>query len=166
MIIKVFWKITHLKRNIKDAPYWTNYSLFKIILKAIRKFIMQRIAPNCISGTIRILLYRLCGIHIGKNVFIGMRCYIDDNEPHLITIEDNVDISFLCCLVIHGRGQTHTPITIKKGAYIGCRSTILSGKNGVTIGEGAVVGACSFVKKDVAPGTTVVGVPAHPFLHN
>jgi acetyltransferase-like isoleucine patch superfamily enzyme len=31
---------------------------------------------------------------------------------------------------------------------------------GVTIGEGAIVGAHSFVREDVPPGTTVVGIPA------
>jgi acetyltransferase-like isoleucine patch superfamily enzyme len=31
---------------------------------------------------------------------------------------------------------------------------------GVTVGEGAVVGACSFVNRDVAPYKIAAGVPA------
>lgn len=49
-------------------------------------------------------------------------------------------------------------ITVKCGASIGANATILPG---VTIGENALVGAGSVVTKDVAPGTTVVGNPAH-----
>lgn len=48
---------------------------------------------------------------------------------------------------------------VKKGASIGANATILPG---LTIGERSVVGAGSVVTKDVAPGTTVIGNPAHP----
>ena len=63
---------------------------------------------------------------------------------------------FFAC---HGRNQQHTPITIKKGAYIGMRANVISGKNGVTIGENAVIGACTLVNKDVPNNATAVGVP-------
>ena len=107
----------------------------------------------------RIFFYRLCGYNIGKNVFIGMRCYLDDLEPHMLTIEDNVTISYGVFFACHGYGQRHMPITIKKGAYVGMRSSIISGKTGVTIGENAVVGACTLVNKDIPSGATAVGVP-------
>ena len=54
----------------------------------------------------------------------------------------------------------HTPITIKKGAYVGMRANILSGKNGITIGENAMIGAGSVVTKDVPAGELWVGNPA------
>lgn len=47
----------------------------------------------------------------------------------------------------------------KDDAWIGAGSIILPG---VTIGEGAVVGAGAVVTKDVPPYTVVVGVPARP----
>jgi acetyltransferase-like isoleucine patch superfamily enzyme len=47
--------------------------------------------------------------------------------------------------------------TIRRGAYLGLRSTILAG---VTVGEFAIVGAGSVVTADVAPYTMVAGVPA------
>jgi len=48
-------------------------------------------------------------------------------------------------------------INISDNVWIGFNVTILAG---VTIGEGAVVGACSVVTKDVPPYTVVVGNPA------
>lgn len=107
----------------------------------------------------RIFFYRLCGYNVGKNVFIGMRCYLDDLEPQMLTIEDNVIISYGVFFACHGRNQAHTPITIKRGAYIGMRANIISGKNGVTIGEDAIIGACTLVNKDIPNGATAVGVP-------
>src|SRR5205823_12963531 len=47
--------------------------------------------------------------------------------------------------------------TIRRGAYLGLRSTILAG---VTVGEYAIVGAGSVVTSDVPPFTMVAGVPA------
>ena len=49
------------------------------------------------------------------------------------------------------------PTVIKKGASIGSNATILCG---VTVGEGAIVGAGSVVTKDVPPRTIVAGNPA------
>lgn len=48
-------------------------------------------------------------------------------------------------------------VYIRKHAIVGAQSVILPG---VTIGEGAVVGANSLVKKDCAPWTTYAGSPA------
>ena len=48
-------------------------------------------------------------------------------------------------------------ITIQDNVWIGDNAVILSG---VTIGEGAIVGANSVVTKDVPPFTVVGGVPA------
>jgi acetyltransferase-like isoleucine patch superfamily enzyme len=48
-------------------------------------------------------------------------------------------------------------ITVKRGASIGANATILPG---VSIGEGAMVGAGSVVTKDVPDRTVVVGNPA------
>lgn len=124
-----------------------------------KKWLSAKIIPHMVLNGWRIFFYRLCGYNIGKNVFIGMRCYLDDLEPHMLTVEDNAIISYGVFFACHGYGQQHMPITIKKGAYVGMRSSIISGKTGVTIGENAVVGACTLVNKDVPSGATAVGVP-------
>ena len=48
-------------------------------------------------------------------------------------------------------------VVIKNDVWIGLNSTILEG---VTIGNGAIIGACSVVAKDVPDYAVVVGNPA------
>ena len=89
------------------------------------------------------------GVHIEDNVFIGHNVtFINDRFPRA-TNED-------------GSMQTDADWSleetrIKTGASIGSSVTILCG---ITIGEGAIVGAGSVVTKDVPPRTIVAGNPA------
>ncbi len=114
-------------------------------------------------------------VEIQKGAPIGKRCKISSHTfiCEGVTIEDE-------CFIGHGvmfindkypRSTTGagalqteadwvcTPTLIKKGASIGSNATILCG---VTIGEGAMVGAGSVVTRDVPAGTIVAGVPARP----
>ena len=89
------------------------------------------------------------GVTIENNVFIGHNVtFINDRFPKAITSD--------------GRMQTDDdweciPTLVKSGASIGSSATLLCG---VTIGEGALVGAGSVVTKDVEPGAVVAGNPA------
>ena len=110
--------------------------------------------------SIRIFFYRCMGIKIGKNVFIGMDCYLDDEVPNLITIEDDVTIAFRVTLVAHDDVSSQvSQIKIRKGSFIGTGTIITMG---VEVGQNAVVGAGAVVKQSVDEGITVVGVPAKP----
>ena len=90
------------------------------------------------------------GVHIEDNVFIGHNVtFINDKYPRSTS----------------NKGQLQTEADwkvvetfVKEGASIGSSATILCG---VTIGENSIVGAGAVVTKDVAPGTIVVGIPAH-----
>jgi len=119
-------KFVYEKIKGKPAPYYYNYSILTIIGKPIRKWVVQCLAPNCVFNNIRILLYRLCGFKIGKHVFIGMKCYLDDMCYDLLTIGNNVTISYGVYFACHGKNQGHYPITIEDGAYIGMRANIIS----------------------------------------
>jgi len=143
----------------KEPPYYAKYSLWLIMWKPLRKYLNVVIIPNVPFSNLRVILYRLIGFKIGKNVFIGMKCYLDDVAIDKMTIEDNVTISYGCYFACHGKGQKHTQILIKKGAYIGMRCNILSGKEGIVIGEKSIIGAGSLVNKNVQAGVTAMGIP-------
>lgn len=106
-------------------------------------------------------------ITIGNDVTIAFGCFIYDHNSHsldwkerrkdlLQQIEDyDNGISF----ILNKNWETvkSKPITIDDKVWIGFGCTIL---NGVHIGEGAVIGANSTVRKDVEPWTIVAGNPA------
>lgn len=144
----------------KEPPYYAKYSFVTILWKPIRKYINVVLIPNVPFSNLRVILYRMIGFNIGKNVFIGMKCYLDDVAIEKTIIGDNVTISYGCYFACHGKGQAHTYIEIKNGVYIGMRCNIISGKNGIIIGEKAIIGAGSLVNKSINKNEIVVGIPA------
>jgi acetyltransferase-like isoleucine patch superfamily enzyme len=104
---------------------------------------------------------------IGKNVKISSHTFICEG----VCIEDDVfighNVSFINdryprATAKNGRLQTEsdwqvTGTVVKRGASIGTSCTILCG---ITIGEGAIVGAGSVVTRDVQAHTIVAGNPA------
>lgn len=157
-------KWAYEKTHHKPAPYYYNYSLLKVVLKPVRKWLTNVVAANCPFNCIRIAIYRICGFKIGKGTFIGMRCYLDDMCYDMLTIGKNVIISYGVFFACHGRNQEHIPIIIQDGAYIGMRANIItkiSEKEGkeLIVGENAIVGACTLVNKCIPNGATAVGVP-------
>lgn len=163
------WLYEKIKKQ--PAPYYYNYSLFSIIFKPIRKWLTNTVAANSPFNCIRILIYRICGFKIGKNVFIGMKCYLDDMCYDMLTIGNNVIISYGVFFACHGRHQKHLPIHVDDGAYIGMRANVISKNSksdddhGVIIGKNAVVGACTLVNKDEPDGATAVGIPCKIILN-
>lgn len=154
--IRLFY--TYVLRT--EPPYYTYYSPWLVFWKPLRKFINVVIIPSLPFNTLRVFLYRAIGYKIGKNVFIGMKCYLDDMDPSLTSIGDNVTISYGCYFACHGKHQSHTPIVIERGAYLGMRCSVISGKNGLTIGENSIIGAGSLVLQSIPPGSSAYGVPA------
>lgn len=129
---KIYEKITGRK-----APYYYDYSIFKIMSKPLRKYVTNTLAANCPFNCVRVALYKLCGFKIGKHVFIGMKCYLDDMCYNLLTIGNNVTISYGVFFACHGKNQEHLPITVDEGAYIGMRASIIS-KNAENLGWGYI----------------------------
>ena len=86
-----------------------------IMIKPACKWFSAVVIPIIPFSNLRLQCYRWCGYKIGKNTFIGMRCYLDDMCYDLIEIGNNVTISYGAC---HGRKQGHNKIVIKDGVYI------------------------------------------------
>lgn len=148
----------------EPAPYYYDYSIKTILSKPIRKFFTNVVAPNCVSNKVRILIYRACGFKIGNNVFIGMHCYLDDMCYDLITIGNNVTISYGVYFACHGKNQGHYPIRIEDEAYIGMRASLISknvdgNENGIVIGKKAIIGSNCLVNKNIPAEKTAVGIP-------
>ncbi len=106
-------------------------------------------------------------IEIGDDVTIAFGCTIYDHNSHSLDYRERIkDISKqnenyrsgkdLICDKNWESVKTR-PIKICDKAWLGFNVTVL---NGVTIGEGAVVGACSVVRDNVEPWTVVAGNPA------
>lgn len=119
----------------------------------------------------RARILRKLGCKVGKNVFVGDYVRIDLNHAELITIDDYAHITSGCRLLCHQRdlksysvgdnaatlGYRYGEIHLGKGCMIGMETMIMPG---VTIGEGAIVGAGSLVTKDVPAWTIATGRPA------
>lgn len=92
----------------------------------------------------------LCeGVIIKDEVFIGHNVtFINDRFPRATNPDGTIQTD--------SDWKLETTV-IEKRASIGSSATILCG---VTIGEGAIVGAASVVTKDVPPYTIVAGNPA------
>lgn len=145
-------------------------------------FFLFRPTPRGVCYFWRSFLLRLFGATIGKGCHVLPTARIW--QPWKLTMGDysclseNVDCysvdeirigkqvvisqgAFLCC-ASHDISSpimelTYQPIVIDSQAWVAARAFV---GPGVHIGEGAVVGACSVVTKDVAPWTVVAGNPA------
>jgi putative colanic acid biosynthesis acetyltransferase WcaF len=85
--------------------------------------------------------YSVAPVRIGNKVCISQRAFIC-TASHDISDANNTLI--------------HSPIRIDSFAWVAAQAFV---GPGVTVGEGAVIGACAVVTKDVEPWTVVAGNP-------
>jgi acetyltransferase-like isoleucine patch superfamily enzyme len=151
--------------------FWIGQRVFKGKADSSRQFTWQPLRAfinNClacrlphVNAAFRRFLFRLTGVRIGRNGFIGMHGYMEDWAPQNVLIEDDVTVSFGVTFVAHGyredRAEEEKWIVLRRKAYIGAGAILLPG---VEVGEQAIVGAGAVVAADVPPGAIVAGVPA------
>ena len=93
---------------------------------------------------------------LGYKTDIGAFTYI--NAKNGVIIEDYVQIGSHCSIYsISTIDNKEGKIILKKNCKIGSHSVIMPG---VTIGENSIIGAFSFVNKDIPNNVIAVGVPA------
>lgn len=115
-------------------------------------------------------------IRESQNIFIGNNCYFNHNtilnggkkNAKLIIgdfVQTGPNVAFYVANHSHldngtpiiNQGYYEKDIVIEDDVWIGANSVILPG---VTIGEGAIIGAGSVVNKDVSPYSICAGTPA------
>ncbi len=123
--------------------------LYTIYLKLIGVKVLGK--PRYICSDLKIDSSNFGIISISSDVVIS-------SEVRILTHDYSVSDS-IRSITIEGTGEVRKieRVAIESGAFIGLRCTIMPG---VVIGEGAIVGACSVVTKDVRPFTVVAGNPA------
>lgn len=142
-----------------------------IYRKQLEKMMDWSILQSFNPRKIRPILMRRMGCNVGKECFIGDYVRVDTGHADMITVEDHVSIASGTRLLCHQRdfsdycvgddymdlGYIIKPIVLKKGCLIGMESFVMPG---VTVGEGAIVGAGSLVTKDIPAWTIAAGRPA------
>lgn len=131
--------------------------------------------PWCLSAGYRVFIesyaYIKCvsddaAVSLGEYTFIGVGTEFDVLQR--VTIGSHALIAPGCFIVDHGHGLDPSrriveqpcqalPVTIGNDVWLGAKVIVLPG---VTIGDGAVVGAGAVVTRDIPAGSIVAGVPA------
>jgi putative colanic acid biosynthesis acetyltransferase WcaF len=101
-------------------------------------------------------------LEIGSRTRIGWRCLLDARGG--LAIGDDVEISDdVQFITAHHEPQSSdfhaitAAISVGDHTWIASRATVL---DGVTVGVGAVIGACALVSRSVCSRTVAVGIPA------
>jgi acetyltransferase-like isoleucine patch superfamily enzyme len=138
---------------------WTCYGDRDPIVVAVN-FLLLLVIRYSPLLQLKVDCMRLMGVKAGQHVSMALEATVDIFFPELIEIGDNTIVGYRATILAHeyliNKYRTGN-VVIGKNVLIGVNATILPG---VTIGDGAVVSACSLVNKDVPAGAFVGGVPA------
>lgn len=156
--VTIWQVVKRVHKTYRDAFlgrfFWHSWLLAPLEPRKLRPWVMKK-----------------WGCHVGKDVFVGDSVVIDVGHADLIYVGDHAHITGGCRLLCHQRNLLHYrkgddaaklpyklgEIHIGKGVMIGMESLIMPG---VTIGDGAIVGAFSLVTKDIPAWTIATGRPA------
>src|SRR5690625_2820530 len=162
------------EKEYGQVSFWI---VFKKTLSKFRNAFLLKYCTHSVilssinARSIRPKIWRKIGCKVGEGVFIGADCMPDSSNSSLIEIEDGVHIAARSIILCHQRDMSkyfahedygklpyvRKKVHLKKGCLIGTQSIVMPG---VTVGEGAIVGAFSLVTKDIPAWTIAVGRPA------
>jgi acetyltransferase-like isoleucine patch superfamily enzyme len=135
------------------------------IARSVLRAVIQMLANGCPSDSWRASLYRLYGVKVGRDVFIGAGVTFDRVHPELIEIGDRTAIGFQTIITAHQNIPTSTtlrrlypdatfPTVIENDVWIMPGVIVVPG---VRIGHHSVIATGVVVHKDVPPYSVVVG---------
>ncbi len=124
----------------------------------LRTFTLRSMGLELGSGTIFFGAPTLVGepgferlLKVGKNCGFNVGTFFELYSE--VTLED--DVAFGHHVMVLTRGPDGPkPVRVGRGAWLGARCTLMPG---VTVGEGAVVGAQMVIDADVPPNTLCLG---------
>jgi len=156
------WPYAYSAKLTSPIPpgLWLVNFFFQKVLRVNSRVPWQVHFTSVVSGNIKVVM----GKNVKRCFAVSGGCYIqgmngieigDDTifAPGVRIISANHSLDDLDLVA------DAPPIIIGKRVWIGANAVILPG---VQIGDDVVIGAGSIVTKNVPPGITVVGNPAHP----
>ncbi|MGM9987737.1 MAG: acyltransferase [Bacillaceae bacterium] len=138
------------------------YQIYRTVSfwKVMKCFIFIQIGRYTPWIPVKNWIYRtFLKMKIGKETALALMVMPDTMFPEYITIGNNTIIGYNTTILAHEyliNEYRLGEVTIGNNVLIGANTTILPG---VTIGDGAVVSACTLVHKDVPAGAFVGGNP-------
>jgi putative colanic acid biosynthesis acetyltransferase WcaF len=170
-----------LKQHDRYTSAWSVSEVIRIRLWNVAWLLFFRMSPKLMNRW-RVWLLRLFGATVTGRPFVyaSARVY----APFLLTLGDHACLGpssevynlgpvrfdeqstlsqhAYVCNGTHDFDDPGVPLLIGdmvvgRNVFIGARAFIMPG---VSLGEGAIIGACAVVTKDVAPWTVVAGNPA------
>lgn len=123
------------------------------LIVSIRKR-LYRLSVKITSWKLR----KIYGMHIGKDVWISRHAILDKSvNPQGIYIGDHVSLSAYALVLSHDKSSdVVADVVIGNNVFIGAYALILPG---VHIGNGAIIGSGTVVRKNVPPYAIVIGNP-------
>ena len=170
------WEVVRQEIGVDNAAVW-------------RANVLGRLFPSGSGGRVRVRLYRMLGIGVGRETIIagpitfagsgnapsqlrmGSGCFINSNvyidASAAVTLGDGVYMGHHVMVVTSGHAigrAARRAGTLERAPVTVGDGAWLGARAtllpGVTIGAGAVVAAGAVVTKDIPPHTVVGGVPA------
>ena len=122
---------------------------------------------NYLPPKLNCFFYKFSGVNFNlSKVWIGNKCYLDNNFPENITIGDNVcissEVTIFChfdpsrSIKNHKIKRYKKEVIIEEGVFVGPKSIIMPG---VILRKNTFVRAGSVITKSTNPNTIVYGNP-------
>lgn len=165
---KIFISVRSAKKKLEKKRFKTGWYNM-----AWRYVLLKRIGTNFVGEGYRIIQSNVC-IYNAENLTMGERITLNDNSymecsggieigndvmiGHGVSVLSNSHRFDDLNVPMNQQGENFGKVIIGNNVWIGAKVTILYG---VTIGDGAIIGAHSLVNKDVLPNEIVAGAPVH-----